>query len=221
MLYWKGFSDINLESSNSNSLLIHAEGLSKSFGSVVFDEISFLLNRGEALGIVGGNGSGKTTLLNIVAGLDRKYAGKLERNCKIGYVMQKAGLFPRLSCLDNMNYICALNSIPKAIANERIKNYANLCDLGDFLRKRAELCSGGMKQRLNVALALLSEPDVLLLDEATAGLDTGSRDALFHILETFMSDGEHSLIMVSHYKQEISKLCTAVLNMETGLIENV
>jgi len=210
-----------LACSDGNNILIHAEGLSKSFGSVVFKGVSFLLSRGEALGIVGGNGSGKTTLLNIVAGLDRKYEGKIQRNCKIGYIMQKAGLFPRLSCLDNMKYICALNSIPKAVADQRIKDYAKLCGISDFLRKRAELCSGGMKQRLNIALALLSEPDVLLLDEATAGLDTGSRDALFQIIDSFMSDGKHSIIMVSHYKPEISKLCSTVLNMETGLIEDV
>jgi len=206
--------------SYNNDILIHAEGLSKSFGSLVFKDISFILRRGAALGITGGNGSGKTTLLNIIAGLDAQSAGKLYKNGKIGYVMQKAGLFQRLSCLDNMRYVCALNGMPKAAASRRINECAELCGISDFLRKKARHCSGGMQQRLNIALAILPDPDLLLLDEAAAGLDAAARDALRRILNSFLSGGR-SVLMVSHYKEEMAGICHMALNMETGAMVNV
>jgi ABC-type multidrug transport system ATPase subunit len=78
-----------------------------------------------------------------------------------------------------------------------------------------------MQQRLNIALALLPNPDLLLLDEAAAGLDLDARNALHSILNTFMSGGERSVIMVSHYKEEMLGICHKALNMETGLIIDV
>ena len=201
-------------------LLVCAEGLSKAYGAPVFTDISFSLKRGQALGVMGGNGSGKTTLLNIIAGLERQSAGTLYKNGKIGYVMQKAGLFPRLSCLDNMRYVCALNSMPKGAANLRIAECAELCGIGGFLRKKVRVCSGGMRQRLNIALALLPDPDLLLLDEAAAGLDAAARDALRRILNSFLSGGR-SVLMVSHYKEEMAGICHMALNMETGAMVNV
>ena len=205
----------------NNDILVCAEGLSKSFGSLIFKDISITLRRGEALGIMGGNGSGKTTLLNIIAGLESQSAGKLYMNGKIGYVMQKAGLFQRLSCLDNMRYVCALNGMPKADSSRRIKECAELCGIGDFLRKKAGLCSGGMRQRLNIALAILTDPDLLLLDEAAAGLDAAARNALRLILNEFLSDGKRSVMMVSHYREEMAGICRMALNMESGAIINV
>ena len=196
--------------------LITVEGLSKSYGAPVFQNVAFSLRRGEALGVTGGNGSGKTTLLNIVAGLEQPDAGTINKTCRIGYVTQKAGLFARLSCLDNMRYVCALNGLSKQTAARRIEECAALCGVTDFLRKKAGLCSGGMAQRLNVAMALLPGPDLLLLDEAAAGLDSRSRDSLRALLGDFVKG--NGVIMVSHYREELAGICARALEMETGRI---
>ena len=201
--------------------LIHAEGLCKSYKNIVFENISLTLRRGEAIGVIGPNGSGKTTLLNVLAGLDRPGAGHIEVNGKIGYVMQKAGLFTRLSCLDNMRYVAALNGLSRSATAQRIDECAAFCGVADFLRKKAGQCSGGMQQRLNIAMAMIAEPDILLLDEAAAGLDDASREGLRNVLRTLVGQSEGvgvGIVMVSHDRAELSGLCKQTLNMETGRV---
>jgi ABC-2 type transport system ATP-binding protein len=200
-----------------NGLILRAEGLSKSFGSVIFEDISFSLSAGEALGVLGPNGSGKTTLLNIIAGLTPPDSGTLYKSgVKMGYVMQKDGLTEKLSCIDNMRYACALQGMKSAEAKTRIRECAELCGLEPFLRKRVALCSGGMRQKLNIAVALLAKPRLLLLDEASAGLDARSRNELNAILMDFVYKERGALIIITHYREETAGLCSRSLDMEIG-----
>ena len=200
---------------NTDIVKITAEGLSKSFGAVLFKDISFSVFSGEALGITGGNGRGKTTLLNIVAGLEKPSSGSVWLSGNLGYVMQNDSLIPSLTVLDSLKMTAALNKLPRKTADLKIKEAIDFWELESFLKKRVFKCSMGMKRRLNIALAVLGSPEILLLDEAYSPLDAGGREKLRKYLEGFLSGGG-AILTVAHEERELSGLCRRALNIETG-----
>ena len=200
-----------------NSIVLFVENLSKSYNNIeVFSKLSFSLREKESLGIVGGNGRGKTTLLNIIAGLEKPTSGAISLSSKIGYVMQRGGYVERLSLRDNLRFFAELHGLKKQEAKDRIEYCVEICRLSEELNKRADKCSYGWTKRLSVAIALLSSPQLLLLDEAASGLDTQSKEDFCIILHRLKNEG-NSLVMVSHYKAEIAEFCEKMLDIETGI----
>jgi ABC-type multidrug transport system ATPase subunit len=208
------------ETSASETAAVEAVGIEKRYREVLFSPVSFLLAPSAALGVTGRNGSGKSTLLDIIAGVARPDAGTVRVNGQTGYVMQRDGLSGLLSCRENLLFEAALCRLPRDVAVRRTAECAALCGADGFLNKRLARCSAGMRQRVNIAAALLCAPAVLLLDEAFSSLDAQTaRDLRAVFLE--MKRGGTALIVVSHDSGDLADLCDRVLELPDAVVRGL
>ena len=204
--------------------MLEIRQLCKSYGGrQALLPISFFLPPGQCLGLAGHNGSGKSTLLRLIAQIERPDGGDVRYEWKsvlgdrkflrgaLGYVPQRPELARELTVkqqLELWQAACGLSGpLPEDIAA--------LLGLEPLLRKPIRSLSGGMAQRVNIALALLARPRVLLMDEATSGLDQDYVPKLLDWLEAYLAAGG-SLIWCSHHQAELERLCGAVLTLEEG-----
>src|SRR4029077_7067149 len=181
------------------------------------DDVWFSLAAGQLVGLLGPNGAGKTTTVSMVAGLltpDRgdvliaghRLSGDTDPAKKrIGLVPQDLALYDELSAGANLRFFGALYNLSGAALAKAIKDALDLVGLSDRVNDRVSTYSGGMKRRLNLAAGLLHDPDVLLLDEPTVGVDPQSRNAIFDNLETLKGRGK-ALIYTTHYMEEVERL---------------
>ena len=186
--------------------------INKARDKPLLKSVSFALGAGQGIGIRGHNGCGKTTLLDIIAGLQKQNSGSCTVNATIGYVMQKSGFQEGLSCLDNLRLEAAICGFKGNSASERVAQCAQDCRLGDFLRKKARKCSAGMRARLAIAMALIPEPGLLLLDEAFSALDDSTRLSIVNLLEQKKRRGM-AIVMVSHSREDLPALCERLLEL--------
>jgi ABC-2 type transport system ATP-binding protein len=204
--------------------MLEIRQLCKSYGGrQALLPISFFLPPGQCLGLAGHNGSGKSTLLRLIAQIERPDGGDVRYEGKsvlgdrrflrgaLGYVPQRPELARELTVkqqLELWQAACGLSGpLPEDIAA--------LLGLESLLQKPIRSLSGGMAQRVNIALALLARPKVLLMDEATSGLDQEYVPKLLDWLEAYLAAGG-SLIWCSHHQAELERLCGAVLTLEEG-----
>lgn len=206
--------------------MLEIRGLCKSYeGRQVLSPVSFVLPPGQCLGLTGSNGSGKSTLLRLIAQIERPDGGDvlwqgrsvlgdrrfLRRG--LGYVPQSAELAVDLTVRQQLvlwQAACEVSGPPPGDVLE-------LLGLEPLLKKPVRALSGGMAQRLSIALALLARPRVLLMDEATGGLDRDYVPRLLDWLERHVSGGG-SLVWCSHRPDELERLCGAVLRLEDGAL---
>ena len=192
------------EKDKSNSYLIKLTEVTKSFGkNVLFRNFSYTFQKNGIYAIVGNSGKGKTTLLRIIAGLDKRYSGELSVCGSISFMFQEHRLFPTLSALDNILDISfdARTEENEAVAKELL---LKLNFKEDELSKFPSELSGGMRQRISFARAILKQSDILILDEPTKELDSELRE---RIIEIIKSEAERRLvIVVSHSKEDLSEL---------------
>ena len=171
--------------------------LRKSFGSLVaVDDVSFALQPGQLVGLLGPNGAGKTTTVSMIAGLVTPDTGEVlvggvrlsgdtdPKKRLIGLVPQDLALYDELSARANLRFFGGLYGLSGAALESAISSTLELVGLADRIDDRVGTYSGGMKRRLNLAAGLLHDPDILLLDEPTVGVDPQSRNAIFDNLET-------------------------------------
>src|SRR5271167_1066965 len=214
---------------NSSSML-EVNGLTKSYGKLTaVNGVSFHADYGETIGLLGPNGAGKTTTVSIIAGLlnpdsgEVRIEGKQVKSdtdpvkLKIGLVPQDMALYDQLSARDNLTFFAALYSIAGARAKHAIDEALNLVALSDRAGDKVGTFSGGMKRRLNLAAALLHDPQILLLDEPTVGVDPQSRNAIFDNLETLKKRGK-TLIYTTHYMEEAERLCDRIVIIDHGRV---
>src|SRR5277367_4408779 len=212
---------------NSSSML-EVNGLTKSYGKLTaVNGVSFHADYGETIGLLGPNGAGKTTTVSIIAGLLNPDSGEVliegkqvksdtdPVKLKIGLVPQDMALYDQLSARDNLTFFAALYSIAGARAKHAIDEALNLVALSDRAGDKVGTFSGGMKRRLNLAAALLHDPQILLLDEPTVGVDPQSRNAIFDNLEVLKSRGK-TLVYTTHYMEEAERLCDRVIIIDHG-----
>ena len=207
--------------------MLEARELRKSYGGrQVLGPVSFALPPGQCLGLAGSNGSGKSTLLRLIAqiegpdGGDVLYQGRsvlgdrefLRR--RLGYVPQSAELARELTVRQQLELWRAACGLSGPVPGDILE----LLGLEELLPKRISVLSGGMAQRVSIALALLARPEVLLMDEATSGLDQGYVPRLLEWLEDSYLSGGGSLIWCSHHPEELERLCGAVLTLENGTL---
>ncbi len=210
--------------------MLEVKSLRKSYGSkVAVDGVSFTVGKGETIGLLGPNGAGKTTTVSMIAGLTRQDSGdvlidgrRLQGDTdpvkrKIGLVPQDLALYDELSAGDNLQFFAALYDISGSKAKQVIAEALTLVGLADRAKDKVGTFSGGMKRRVNLAAALLHDPDILLLDEPTVGVDPQSRNAIFENLETLKARGK-TLVYTTHYMEEAERLCDRLVVIDHGKV---
>lgn len=204
--------------------------MKKAYGDLTaVDGVSFDVAKGETIGLLGPNGAGKTTIVSMIAGLIVPDAGQVlidgaavsgDTNPvkrRIGLVPQDLALYDELPARANLELFAALYGIGGARASRVMDEALGLVGLLDRAKDRVSTFSGGMKRRLNLAAALLHDPDVLLLDEPTVGVDPQSRNAIFDNLETLKARGK-TLVYTTHYMEEAERLCDRIVIVDHGRV---
>jgi ABC-2 type transport system ATP-binding protein len=204
--------------------------LRKSFGSLTaVDEVSFSLEGGQLLGLLGPNGAGKTTTVSMIAGLVTPDGGEVlvggkrltgdtdPAKRRIGLVPQDLALYEELSARDNLKFFGALYGLSGAALEKSISQALELVGLADRARDAVKVFSGGMKRRMNLAAGILHDPDILLLDEPTVGVDPQSRNAIFDNLEVLKARGK-ALLYTTHYMEEAERLADRIVIVDHGRV---
>lgn len=194
--------------------LLRARGVARRFGAqIALEPTDVDVCAGETLALIGPNGAGKSTLLSILAGALAPSAGRVERagGVRVGWVPQRAAFYDRLTARENLELFARLEGEqrPEAVAEELLARFDVPPD------RPAQQLSVGNRQRLNVALALLGAPRVLLLDEPTASLDPGQRRRLWEIVEA-VRDGGGAVVFVTQNLEELDRHADRVLAMQHG-----
>jgi ABC-2 type transport system ATP-binding protein len=208
------------------SAAIEVSGLRKVYGDLVaVDDVSLSVEHGEIFGILGPNGAGKTTTLEMVEGLRRPDAGQVRllgeptwpRNAallpRIGVQLQSSAFFELLTAREQIRTFAALYGVP----SDRADAWLDRVGLSDKAGTRSDRLSGGQLQRLAIACALVHEPEVVFLDEPTAGVDPQARRNLWDLLRSLNDEGR-TLVLTTHYLDEAETLCDRVAIMDHGAV---
>jgi ABC-2 type transport system ATP-binding protein len=190
---------------------------------IAVDRVSATLQKG-VYGLLGANGAGKTTLMRMLCGILKPTGGTITFDgidvseeayrAVLGYLPQDFGYYPEFSALDFLLYLAALKGIPKAQAKRRSRELLALVSLQEAEKKKIKTFSGGMKQRLGIAQALLNDPKLLILDEPTAGLDPKERVRFRDFIQTL---GKDSIVLLStHIVSDIEHIADEILMMKAG-----
>jgi len=206
------------------------EHLQKRYGQVeAVKDVSFQVEPGEIFGLLGPNGAGKTTTIRCLCTLAQPDAGNVEvsgisvtenpRAARqlLGYVAQEVALDKVLTGRELLQLQAALYHLPRAIARERIASAIELLGLAEWADKKTGTYSGGLRKRLDLAAGLLHQPDVLVLDEPTVGLDIESRVAVWNFLRQLRAEGT-AVLITSHYLEEIDALADRVAIIDRGVV---
>jgi ABC-2 type transport system ATP-binding protein len=210
--------------------MLEARNLQKSYGDLIaVDGVSLTAGGGETVGLLGPNGAGKTTTVSIIVGLIRPNRGEVliegrrlasdtdPVKRRIGLVPQDLALYDELPARDNLALFGALYGLDCSTLKRAMADALELVGLADRAKDKVGTFSGGMKRRLNLAAALMHDPQILLLDEPTVGVDPQSRNAIFDHLETLKSRGK-TLIYTTHYMEEAERLCDRIVIIDHGKV---
>jgi|APFre7841882724_1041349.scaffolds.fasta_scaffold04280_5 ABC-2 type transport system ATP-binding protein len=208
--------------------MVSVENLRKSYGDAeVVRGITFQIFRGEFFGLLGPNGAGKTTTIGMLTGLVEPTGGRIligghdfflkpmQSKAKLGFVPQSFALYPTLCARDNLAFFARIYGLRKGRLKERIAAVLDVVGLRDHASQTVATFSHGMKRRLNIAVGLIHEPDILILDEPTVGVDTQSRNAILETLEGLNKSGV-TLLYTTHYIEEAERLCNRVGILDQG-----
>jgi len=212
------------------TLLLNVDGLTKSYGQRrAVDGVSFQVHAGQTVGLIGPNGAGKSTTVSMICGLLDPDSGKVTLDGapvtaglsaakhKIGLVPQDLALYEDLAARENLRLFGALYGLKGAQLKARCDAVLALVNLADRAGDKPSTFSGGMKRRLNIGAALMHDPQLLILDEPTVGVDPQSRNAIFDTLEQLKRMGR-SLIYTSHYMEEVERLADHIVIIDHGKV---
>ena len=216
--------------------MLEVKNLTKQYGEkVVVDNLSFSINEPGVYALLGTNGAGKTTSIRMILGMLAKNGGEVLWNGKpfnasemnVGYLAEERGLYPKYSLLDQLLYFASLKKVPKKLAMERIKYWAERLQVEEYIfppktvkgkkakANRADQLSKGNQQKVQLMAALISEPEFLILDEPLSGLDPVNTDLFKGIIREEIAKNKY-LIMSSHQMPTIEEFCTDITIMNRG-----
>jgi ABC-2 type transport system ATP-binding protein len=195
----------------------------------VLRELSISVPAGGIFGLLGPNGAGKTTLISILAGQLRASSGRVtvdgapleelrrREPASLGLVPQEFAVYPMLTCTENLRFFGGVQGLGGARLRERVASVANFARIVNVLPRRAGELSGGLRRRLNLAIGLLTEPRILLLDEPTVGVDPQSRSFLLDSIRALAGEGR-TILYTSHYMEEVEAICDHVAIIDAGRV---
>jgi len=216
--------------------MLEVKNLTKKYGEkVVVNDLSFSINEPGVYALLGTNGAGKTTSIRMILGMLAKNDGEVLWNGKpftaaemnVGYLAEERGLYPKYSLLDQLLYFASLKKVPKKLAMERIKYWAERLQVEEYIfppktvkgkaakANRADQLSKGNQQKVQLMAALISEPQFLILDEPLSGLDPVNTDLFKGIIREEIAKNKY-LIMSSHQMPTIEEFCTDITIMNRG-----
>lgn len=214
---------------NSEITLLRVEQLCVALprtGNVLKD-LSFYLQKGECLGIIGPNGAGKTTTIKVCLGLRAPESGSVsafgkslpaagrQARERMGVVAQFDSLDPDFSCVENLRVYARYFGLPRSVVDARIPMLLDFAQLAHKAQAKISELSGGMKRRLSLARALVNDPELLILDEPTTGLDPQARRMIWDRLGELTKRGK-SILLTTHFMEEAERLCDRVIVMDRG-----
>jgi ABC-2 type transport system ATP-binding protein len=213
---------------NGAEYVVTTRGLVRSFGSLrAVDDLDLDVRSGECLGLLGPNGAGKSTTVRILSTLLRADAGRIEvlgldpladgdaLRKRIGVVPQEIALYGDLSGRQNLSFFGRLHDLASGELEAAVKSGLELAGLEERADDRVKTYSGGMKRRLNIAVALLHRPELVFLDEPTVGIDPQSRNRVFEMVESLAAGGT-TMIYTSHQLGEVERLCDRIVILDRG-----
>ncbi len=198
--------------------MISLQNIRKSFRHVVaVDGLSLRIQRGEIFGLLGPNGAGKSTVIAMIVGLLQPDSGQIlvdsqppsnrQIRSQIGYAPQTLSIYEELTARENAEFFASLYGMGRRQRRTRSAEVLEFVGLTDRANDRVRTYSGGMKRRINLAVALVHDPPLILLDEPTSGVDPQSRNAVFDIVAALHARGR-TIVYISHYMEEVQRLCT-------------
>ena len=217
---------------DSNEVMIKIESLTKSFGRIkALDDLNLEIKRGELLGIIGPNGAGKTTAIRMACCIlkpdfgDIKIDGlsihenPIKIKSMIGYLPEEPNLYERFKAKDLLKYFAELYGVPKKDIDGRIENLLELVGMTERKDDRINTFSKGLRQRISVARALVHDPEIIILDEPTMGLDPATANSIRDFVRNLK--GNKTMILCTHYMAEADSLCDRVAILNKGKIMDV
>ncbi len=209
---------------------MEARSIEKKYGNkAVVDKIDLRIPQGQCFGLLGPNGAGKTSLLKMIYGVSQMTSGELFVlglnvrthlkiiKSRIGVVPQEDGLDQDFTVMDNLLVYARYAGLKRKSAHLKALDLLRMMQLEDYEARSVEILSGGMKRRLAIARALLNQPELLILDEPTTGLDPQARQWIWHSLDQLKRAGR-SLVLTTHYMEEAETLCDRLVIMDKGKI---
>jgi len=208
--------------------MIRLESIQKRYGATTaLDGLTLEVAPGEVFGLLGPNGAGKSTTMKILTGLVMPDAGTVSVcgglpadptvRRKIGLAPQSLALYPLLSGRENVEFFGRMYGLEGAALARRVDAVLEFVQLADRQRDRVKGYSGGMQRRLNLAAAIVHEPELVLLDEATAGVDPQSRHAIFELVKALRAQGR-TVVYTTHYMEEAARLCDRIAVVDHGRV---
>lgn len=206
---------------------VRVSNVVKKYSNVtILNDISLTVNKGEIIGFIGPSGSGKTTLIKSIIGMEKIDSGCIELLNKkipnlqvlnhIGYMAQSDALYEELTGKENLQFFSQLFGLSRIKIKERIEYTSRLVDLEDELSKKVSAYSGGMKRRLSLAISLIQDPELLILDEPTVGIDPKLRFSIWKELKALKAQGK-TIIITTHVMDEAEK-CDKLALIREGII---
>jgi sodium transport system ATP-binding protein len=222
----KSFKERRKKARNLRGLLQRFQSGRKFFA---VRDVSFCAENGTILGLLGPNGAGKTTLLRMLSTALKPSAGTaafdevdlvespLEVRKRIGFLSDNTGLYGRLTAREMIEYYGKLHGLEHTKLHKRMEELFSVLDMTDFADKRNDSLSSGMKQKVSIARTLIHEPDVIMFDEPTTGLDVAAAEAIIKFIESCKTQGK-TVIFCTHHMHEVDRLCDNVVVLNKGRV---
>ena len=210
--------------------VVEVTDLKKTYeqGTEALAGVDLCVEKGATFGILGPNGAGKTTLISILCGILAPSSGRVrvfgqvpgkdrKQRKLVGLVPQDIALYPTLTARENLLYFGRMQGLSGRYLSHRVEKSLGFLGLGESSDRRVEVCSGGIRRRINLSVALLGEPQLLVLDEPTVGIDVQTRVNILDKIAELNKKGM-TLVYTSHYMEEVQKVCKHVAVIDSGRV---